>query len=185
MSTTEPEVRGLRPYGFDWVVKFGGSLLATPDITRQAVAGVEAASASGFRLLIIPGGGPTDKSIEAIDREAPLARDTHHRACALAQDQTGLIICDSAFGRSLRPCDNLEEARNIARGGATPVLLPSRIMFAVDPFERSWEITSDAIAIWFAWLVGAPGAVILTDVDGILDPAAGAEGRLIRKILAS
>jgi len=64
----------------------------------------------------------------------------------------------------------MEEARKILDADLTPVLLPSRIIFAIDPFERSWDITSDAMALWFAWLVSAPVAVILTDVDGIFPP---------------
>lgn len=165
-----PEIPGFVSYDIDAVVKFGGSLLSQEHSTKLATWGIEEARRAGHRILVIPGGGPTDKAIEAIDRRSPLAPYTHHRACAKAQDQTGLIICDEALSTGLRPCETLEEARQILDATLTPVLLPSRIIFAIDPFERTWAITSDAMTLWFAWLVFAPVAVILTDVDGIFPP---------------
>lgn len=167
MRRPNEEIAGLEPYRIDAVVKFGGSLLAREDVGRSAIAGIEEAARAGFRLLVIPGGGPTDNAIEAIDHQVPLAPDTHHRACARAQDQTGLMICDPAFSSSLQACETLEEARHALKSSKTPVLLPSRVIFTVDPFERSWDLTSDGMALWFAWLVEAPRAAILTDVDGI------------------
>jgi len=161
---------GFVDYGFDAVVKFGGSLLIDRTMTKAAIDAVEATIAAGLRVLVIPGGGPTDKAIEAIDRNSPLSPDTHHRACARAQDQTGLMIADRAFSSILEPCDDLDEARKISHLNRIPVLLPSRIMFAIDPFERTWEITSDAMAVWFAWLVRAPLTAVLTNVDGIYPP---------------
>ena len=166
----ETAIRGYVDYGFDAVIKFGGSLLIDAALTPHAVTAVETTQKLGKRVLVIPGGGPADKAIEAIDKRASLEPDTHHRACARAQDQTGLMICDKAFSRILRPCETLAEARRAANDGSVPVLLPSSIVFAIDPFERTWEITSDGMAVWFAWLVSAPMAMILTNVDGIYEP---------------
>ncbi|MFM7907789.1 MAG: hypothetical protein ACKPA9_22310 [Microcystis sp.] len=164
------DVSGYVSYGFDAVVKFGGSLLIKSEYTSKAINGLEKTISVGKRILVIPGGGPTDKTIEAIDKVYPLHPNTHHLACARAQDQTGLIICDSSFSKNLEPCETLEEARKIAEAHKVPVLLPSRLIFDIDPFERTWEITSDGMAVWFAWLVSAPLTVVLTDVDGIFHP---------------
>ena len=163
-------IPGYVDYGFDAVVKFGGSLLIDEALTNAAISSIEYTLATGKRILVVPGGGPTDKAIEAINQRHRLAPDTHHRACARAQDQTGLMICDPALSRNLSPCETLDEAQSLARNGRIPVLLPARIIFAIDPFERSWDITSDGIAVWFSWLVSAPLAMILTNVDGIFHP---------------
>lgn len=164
------KIKGFIDYGVDVVVKFGGSLLAQPEHARRATAALAACAAADRRLLVVPGGGPTDKAIEALDRHHHFAPDTHHRACARAQDQTGLMICDPAFGNALTPCETLEEARAALDGGRVAVILPSRIIADLDPFERTWEITSDAMAAWFAWLIGADRLVILTNVDGVYPP---------------
>lgn len=162
--------RGFTAYRVGAVVKFGGSLLADETACRAAIAALIAARDAGHRLLVMPGGGPTDKAIEKLDARHPFQADTHHRACARAQDQTGLMICDPVFSDVLRPAETLEEARRILDAGDVAVLLPSRLIFDLDPFERTWDLTSDAMSVWLAWLVGAPVAVILTDVDGVYRP---------------
>lgn len=163
-------IDGYTSYGFDAVVKFGGSLLIDEKCTASAIRSLEATLAAGKSVLVMPGGGPTDKTIEAIDAKRPLQPLTHHRACARAQDQTGLIICDPAYSSKLVACETLTEARQVQSSGLIPVLLPSHLIFTIDPFEMSWEITSDGMAVWLAWLVRAPLTAVLTDVDGVFVP---------------
>jgi hypothetical protein len=153
--------------------------------TKPAIQGMAEAARAGSRLVVIPGGGPTDKTIEALDKRHPFAPNTHHRACARAQDQTGLMISDPAFGTDLVPCENLEQVTAALDEGKVAVLLPSSIIFAIDPFERTWEITSDGMSAWFAWLLGTKQLVILTDVDGVYPPQSVFEGPPIPKIAAS
>jgi aspartokinase-like uncharacterized kinase len=142
--------------------------------------------AMGYRVMVIPGGGPTDNTIECMDRVYHFHPDTHHRACARAQDQTGLMICDPSVSGTLSACESLEEARRSLDAGDVAVLLPSRLIFALDPFERTWEITSDAMAAYFAWLVRCNRLLILTDVDGIYrDGAIGDPTKLVRRMTAS
>ena len=163
-------MKGFTNYNIDAVIKFGGSLLFEESQCRAAIGGLAEANSRGRRLLIMPGGGPTDKTIEGLDRRHPFQHDTHHRACARAQDQTGLMISDPCFSCSLEPAETLEEARRILDRGRVAVLLPSRLIALLDPFERTWDITSDAMSVWLAWLVSARLAIILTDVDGIFAP---------------
>ncbi|SDB88480.1 amino acid kinase family protein [Acinetobacter boissieri] len=160
-------ILGYTDYHFDCVVKFGGSLLLEHDKMYSAIQSLELCRQHGKKILVIPGGGPTDKTIESINKKFPLSPETHHAACARAQDQTGLFICDKVFSQFLRPCTTLSEARCISEEGFIPVVLPSKIIFAMDPFEKTWDITSDGIAVWFAWAVQAPITMILTNVDGI------------------
>jgi len=163
-------MHGFTNYNIDWVVKFGGSLLFDVAATKSMVSVIRELSEEGHRLLILPGGGPTDKTIEAIDKKVGFTLDIAHEACALAQDQTGLMICDPCFSDGLMPCRTLSEALQALETGKTPVLLPSLLIRVVDPIQRTWEITSDAVAGWLAWLVGAPKLAILTNVDGIYEP---------------
>jgi 5-(aminomethyl)-3-furanmethanol phosphate kinase len=174
---------GFTRYGVDAVVKFGGSLLADEVRCRAAIGALITASRAGFGLLVLPGGGPTDKEIERLDSRHPFHPNTHHRACARAQDQTGLMISDPVFSDALRAVETLEEARRVLATSAIPVLLPSRIIFDLDPFERTWDLTSDAMGAWLAWLVDAPLVIILTDVEGLFPPdGIGVADRLIETI---
>ncbi|RWI07355.1 aspartate kinase [Mesorhizobium sp.] len=160
-------LKGFPPYGISAVVKFGGSLMRNLETCRTVLAGLEQIRSSGHRILIVPGGGIPDKAIEAVNAVHPLAEFAAHHACALAQDQTGYMIADPAFSSNLAACSTLGECRLLIKKGKIPVLLPSRILFALDPVEWSWDITSDAIAAWVAWLTNTDKLAILTDVDGV------------------
>lgn len=165
---TQP-IKGFVDYGVDIVLKFGGSLTRDLERCQALIGAIAGLAAEGQRILILPGGGRTDKVIEAIDRERPLAAETAHRACALAQDQTGLILADPAFSDRLVACETLAACRAALAQGNVAVLLPSRLLFDVDPVEQTFEITSDAVGVWLAWLTGARRVAILTDVDGVFE----------------
>lgn len=158
---------GYTDYNFDCVIKFGGSLLIDAEKMHHAIQALEICRLNGKKLLVIPGGGPTDKAIEKIDQKYTLSAETHHAACARAQDQTGLMICDPIFSKYLRPCTTLAEARFISDQHLIPVLLPSQIIFTMDPFQKTWDITSDGIAVWFSWVIQSPITMVLTNVDGV------------------
>ncbi|NER48175.1 MAG: aspartate kinase [Symploca sp. SIO1A3] len=179
-------LKGFVDYNVDATVKFGGSLLADEQACRNTVRALQSAAQQGKRLLVIPGGGPTDNTIEELDARTPFVPDTHHRACARAQDQTGLMISDPCFSNGLRAIETLEEMRHTLDEGIIPVLLPSRLIFDIDPFERTWEITSDAMAVWFAWLVRCNLTLILTNVDGVYrDGKVDSEAHFLPEVTAS
>ncbi len=52
--------------------------------------------------------------------------------------------------------------------------------------ENSWEVTSDAIAVYIAHLLSASKVILISDVDGILssDPKNNSNADLIKKINA-
>ncbi|MCJ9669031.1 MULTISPECIES: aspartate kinase [unclassified Neorhizobium] len=177
------QIEGFTVYGIDAVIKFGGSLTRDLVATKLLIEGIAACAQLGHRLIVIPGGGRPDKAIEEIDREQPLAPETAHRATAMAQDQTGLILCDRGFSGKLQPCETLRECRIALDAGRVPVLLPARLLMDLDPVAMTWDVTSDAVAAWFAWLVDATRIAILTDVDGVYRAGCiGVESDLIRNI---
>lgn len=160
-------IQGFPPYRIDVVVKIGGSMMKQPKRCRALIEVIEDLAKEGFHLLLVPGGGLPDKAIESVDATYPLAPFTAHHACALAQDQTGYMLADPAFSKLLRPCATLGACRSAIAEGAVPILLPSQILFDLDPVSWSWDVTSDAVAAWLTWLVGATRLVIVTDVDGV------------------
>jgi len=160
-------IEGFPAYGFSTIVKVGGSLMRDLQACRETLAELERLANRGHRMLIVPGGGLPDKAIESVDATHPLAPFTAHHACALAQDQTGYMLADPALSTGLVSCSGLGDCRQAASEGRIPVLLPSRILFAMDPVAWSWNITSDAIAAWIAWVTDTPSLAILTDVDGV------------------
>jgi hypothetical protein len=83
----------------------------------------------------------------------------------LAMDQYGLYLCDIA-SRALS-VTTLSGARTALRSARLPILLPSKLLLERDPFDHSWDVTSDSIAAYIARLVRADALLLLKDVDGI------------------
>jgi hypothetical protein len=178
-------MRGFTDYNIDVVIKFGGSILADKDMCHKTINSITNLVENGYRVMVIPGGGPMDNTIEALDKKHPFNPDTHHKACARAQDQTGLMISDPVWNGRLTPCETLYDVRKANDNGFAGVLLPSRLIFDLDPFERTWEITSDAMSVYFSWLVGARRTIILTNVDGIyLDGDINNPDKFVKSITA-
>ncbi|WP_321905607.1 amino acid kinase family protein [Paraburkholderia tropica] len=166
---------GYKNLHLDFVVKVGGSLFGDLASLRMLIREMEFAVAKGMRLLVIPGGGVPDKAIEKIDSEVKFSLYTAHFACALAQDQTGLMLCDRTFSQKFRACRTFVEVGNALASSEIPVLLPSHIIEAMDPFEMTWDITSDGIAGWFAWVTSTDKLIVITNVDGIFTDGRVAE----------
>ena len=163
-------MKGFISYNIDYVIKFGGSLLEEKDIISELLNNVSKARKKGFRIVIIPGGGPTDNTIERLDSWATFHKSTHHFACALAQDQTGSMLADIGYDFGFRSCDNLEDMMTILNENNIPIILPSKIIFTINPFERTWDITSDSMSAWFSWLLNCKKVIILTNVNGVYSP---------------
>lgn len=175
-------MKGFVDYNIDIVIKFGGSLLKDPIGCKKTIYYIQQLSKK-HRIVVFPGGGPTDNTIEDIDKTVHFMPITHHYACAKAQDQTGLMLSDRFFGLDLEAIDNLSVLENTFDKGKIPVLLPSMIIHFINPFEQCWEITSDSMAAWLCWILGCHKLIILTDVDGIYElKHIGNPSYLIKKI---
>lgn len=169
----------------DYVIKLGGSLISDINLANKLAQSL-AEVAKEKRIVIFPGGGPIDNYIESVDKEFTLNEITHHQACARAQDQTGLIFAN--FNLDVyETTDNFAGVKEILNKGKIPVLLPSTLIFLLDPFEKSWSISSDSMGAYFSFLLEADKYIILTDVDGIYDadPKRNSTATLIPKINVS
>ncbi|WP_284141651.1 hypothetical protein [Virgibacillus sp. LDC-1] len=166
----------------DYVIKLGGSLISDIDLAKNLAQSLSEV-AKEFRLVIFPGGGPIDNYIESVDKQFLLNEMTHHQACARAQDQTGLLFANFNLD-VFETTDNFAGIKEILDRGKIPVLLPSTLIFLLDPFEKSWSISSDSMGAYFSSLLEANKFIILTDVDGIYDsdPKKSPTAKLIPKV---
>lgn len=166
----------------DYVIKLGGSLIN--DINKaEILAETIATFTEKYNMIIFPGGGPIDNYIEEVDKQFRLNKEIHHQACARAQDQTGLIFAN--FNpKAYETTNNFAGIREILKKGKIPVLLPSDLIFMLDPFEKSWYISSDSMGAYFSLLLESKSFLILTDVDGIYnkDPKTHPDAKLLREI---
>jgi aspartokinase-like uncharacterized kinase len=148
----------------DAAIKFGGSLLFDTTMARELAIGL-CGAARRHRLVLIPGGGPTDKLIEKIAREIGLATEQINPACMRAMDQTGILL--SNLAPCFRQVETVRAVREALREERLPILLPSKMVLDLDLFIRHDLITSDTIGAFLAFLMGARRYIVLTDVDGV------------------
>ena len=61
---------------------------------------------------------------------------------------------------------NIDEANDISDEGFTPIFVVSEFLRSEDPFECSWDVTSDSIAAYVSHCLNAK-LLIVTNVNGI------------------
>jgi 5-(aminomethyl)-3-furanmethanol phosphate kinase len=162
----------------DAVIKVGGSLSETP-VALKAL-GVELCRlAKKYRIAVVPGGGKFADAVRDLDAKFGLPLAVSHRMAILAMDQYGLLL--SQVINEARNCNSLAEAKKISGNGHAAVFLPSKLMEQANPFEPSWEVTSDSVSAYIAVKLKAAKAVFITDVDGVFtrDPKTHADAELL------
>jgi aspartokinase-like uncharacterized kinase len=143
------------------VVKVGGGLLRAEGLEGLRTACSEASElAASQPVLVVPGGGPFADAVRAVDAQVGLDDATAHALALQAMDQLGLLL------RPLLPeaglLDELVAPRTLALLRAAPA-------FAGRPgVPESWTVTSDSLAVLAAGAIGAPEAILLKPVPGIL-----------------
>jgi len=146
------------------VVKVGGGLLRD-----RGLAGLRAACAevgvlaARRRVLVVPGGGPFADAVRELDRRIGLSDAVAHELALRAMDQLGVMLCEL-----------LGVGARVTRLGGCPLPVGAAVLEAAPAFRgrpdvpESWAVTSDSLAVLAAVAIGAPEAILLKSVPGIL-----------------
>lgn len=161
-----------------WVVKLGGSLLGSPELTHWLQM---LARHSDGRLVIVPGGSLFADTVREAQRVSGVDDAVAHRMAVLAMDQYGWLLtglCPQLVVASTE----LEIAERGWQHRAI-VWLPSRMVLADERIPASWKVTSDSLAAWLAHTVSAERLILVKSLacvtgamsleqlsaDGVLD----------------
>ncbi len=139
------------------VVKIGGSLFP-----NYAIELAERLNGTGS--LIVLGGGEFANLIRRYDDEINFSEEVNHWTAIDCMDITAKLVNDKVESSKL--VYSIEEAKSISDDGFTPIFIVSDFLKREDPFECSWDVTSDSIAAYIAHLLNA-NLLIVTDVNGI------------------
>ena len=154
------------------VVKIGGSLF--PDYAIDLVKKLKSTDS-----LVILGGGEFANLIRKYDDILNLSDETAHNAAIDCMDILAQLVDDKVASKLVY---SIEEAEEINKIGLTPILIVSNILKEDDPFECSWDVTSDSIAAYISHLLNA-NLLIVTNVNGIYTREPSEEGsKFISKI---
>jgi aspartokinase-like uncharacterized kinase len=165
------------------VIKVGGSLALYPEKLRALCTKLTEFSQK-HKLIIVPGGGEFADIVRILDKRFSLSCGVSHKMAILGMDQYGLLLSD-LIPNSVT-LSKLEEIKFSFEIGKIPILLLSNLLLKDDPLENSWNVTSDAIALYIARKLETPKVLLVTDVDGIFtdDPKTHSDARFIERLSA-
>ena len=114
--------------------------------------------------VIILGGGEFANLIRKYDSEQHFSDEANHWTAIDCMDIMAKLVVDKV--ESTKLVYSIEEVNKISDDGFTPIFAVSEFLRKEDPFECSWDVTSDSIAAYIAHLLNA-NLLIVTDVNGI------------------
>jgi hypothetical protein len=163
------------------VLKIGGSLAVYPEKLKKLCSSLNKLSEKNF-IVIVPGGGEFADTVRTADARFFLSSEVAHRMAILGMDQYGLLLSDLTVNSLV--ANSLDAIKKVLTSGKMPILLPSNLLFQYNVLENSWEVTSDAVAVYIAHLLSASKIILVSDVDGIMsgDPKIDSNAELIKKI---
>ncbi|WP_182914191.1 hypothetical protein [Paenibacillus sp. 1011MAR3C5] len=156
---------GMNHLEIDYFIKIGGSLLSNIEGCKELSATLALAGAHK-RIVLFPGGGAIDNYIESYNDKFQLSRSIFHQTTMLAMDQTALLF--SNYQVAIVPVDNLIHCKEVLDKGQVPILMPSRLVFGLDPFRYTSRCTSDSMTLYFAKILEVENVVIMKSIDGIM-----------------
>ena len=141
----------------EWVVKVGGSLF--PNHAIELIKSLE-----DTKSVIINGGGEFANLIRKYDDDLGFTSQVTHETAIDSMDIIARLLNDKLeFTKLVYDLDQVHEALN---DEYIPILICSDILKELDPFEYSWDISSDSIAAYISNLLKSK-LLIATNVDGI------------------
>jgi aspartokinase-like uncharacterized kinase len=139
------------------VVKIGGSLF--PNHAIELANKLE-----NTNSCIVLGGGEFANLIRRYNDEIDFSDEVNHWTAIDCMDIIAKLVNDKVD--SARLAYSIEEVCEISDEGFTPIFVVSKFLRDEDPFECSWDVTSDSIAAYVSHLLNA-NLLIVTNVNGI------------------
>ena len=139
------------------VVKIGGSLFPNYAIDL-------AKKLKSTNSCIVLGGGEFANLIRKYNDEQHFSEEINHWTAIDCMDILSKLVDDKVDSTKL--AYSIEDINQISAEGFTPIFIVSKFLRDEDPFECSWDVTSDSIAAYVAHLLNA-NLLIVTNVNGI------------------
>lgn len=146
------------------MVKVGGGLLSAEGLDGLRRGCADAVELARDRpVLVVPGGGPFADAVRDLDARLGLPDDAAHALALRAMDQLGVLL------EPLLP--GAERLTRLAPPRSLGLLVAAPAFDGRADVPRSWDVTSDSLAVLAAGAIGAEEAILLKPVDGAgVDP---------------
>ena len=139
-----------------WIVKIGGSLLGSPELSRWLEVLVKF---SKGHVIIVPGGGLFADAVREAQNLTNASDAIAHQLALLAMDQFGLLLAGMNYGL-VTASSELEIAERGWQHRAM-VWLPSQMILADQSIPQNWQVTSDSLSAWLANKLAAEQLILV------------------------
>jgi aspartokinase-like uncharacterized kinase len=139
-----------------WVVKLGGSLLGTPELSHWLDLLVRHGDG---KVVIVPGGGIFADAVREAQKRCDSDDKTAHRMAVMAMDQYGVLM--AGLNPALATAQSELEFAERGWQHRTTVWLPSLMVNTDEEIPANWQITSDSLAAWLASRLNAKHLVLV------------------------
>ena len=157
------------------VIKLGGSQARSPLLHGW----LDTIARRTEPTVLVPGGGPFADAVRTAQPAMGFDDDAAHDMGLLAMAQYGRALA-SLGGFPI--ADSLAAIKAMLASDRIPVWLPWPMLRDAPDIPRSWDVTSDSLALWLARALGARRVVLVkpwvpgtADADivalGLVDPA--------------
>nr|WP_294517973.1 aspartate/glutamate/uridylate kinase [uncultured Rhodopila sp.] len=150
------------------VVKLGGSHALSP-LLPGWLAAIERAAG---RVVVVPGGGPFADTVRSAQPAMGFGDDAAHDMALMAMAQYGRALTGLAAGFVY--ADTMDAVHAAVARGLVPVWSPWPMLRAHPDIPRTWDVTSDSLAVWLAAALGARGVVLIKHCDPAQEDAVDA-----------
>jgi len=137
-----------------WVVKLGGSLADSPDLSRWLDA------LSHTDAIVVPGGGPFADAVRKAQARWRFDEATAHHMAILGMRQYGLML--AGLCPKLLVATTADELTT--NPGRPKVWLPLPESLDAANIPATWDITSDSLAAWLAGQIQAANLLLVKSV---------------------
>lgn len=149
------------------VIKVSGHLYKHFDKAEELFKILEDLVDKGVKIAIVPGGSVFADTVKEFQRAAKLDDDVAHWMAIKAMEIYGLFL--SRLSRRISEAYSLEDALNALEKGLIPLIMPYKILRKHDELPHSWDVSSDSIAVYIAYLLKGDIVVLGKMVKGLTD----------------
>ena len=139
-----------------WIVKIGGSLLGSPELSRWLEVLVKF---SKGHVIIVPGGGLFADAVREAQKLTNASDAVAHQLALLAMDQFALLLASMNDG--LVTASSELEIAECGWQHRAMVWLPSQMILADQSIPQNWQVTSDSLSAWLANKLAAEQLILV------------------------
>ncbi len=145
-----------------WAIKIGGSLYDS----KHLIPWMNALSACSTKKIIIAGGGPFADQVRRADEKFQLNQEHSHNMAVMAMQQFSQLL--SSLFPAMLLANSVSKIHQSWNKVDEVIWEPYEMVRDQCNLDKSWDITSDSLAVWLASILGINNILLVKSAKQIL-----------------